>query len=71
MNDKNRAVEYFKKSIKHNPDNPSPANNLAVVYMSIGKFQQAKKIFEEALKKNPGNEALKYNYGECLKNIKE
>jgi len=70
MNDKNRAAEYFKKSVKYNPDNPSPANNLAVVYMSAGKFKEAKKIFEEQLKKYPDNEGLKYNYEECLKNIK-
>ena len=69
MNDKNRAIEYFKKSVKYNPDNPSPANNLAVVYMSIGKFSQAKKILEEALKANQSNDALNYNYQECLKNL--
>lgn len=70
MNDKNRAIEYFKKSIKYNPDNPSPANNLAVVYMSIGKFKQAKKILEEQLKKHTENKALKYNYNECLKSLR-
>jgi len=71
MNDKNRAVEYFKKSMKHNPENPSPANNLAVVYMSIGKFEQAKKILEGQLKKHPNNQALRYNYEKCLENLKE
>ena len=71
MNDNNRAIEYFKKSIKYNPDNPSPANNIAVVYMSMGKFRQAKKILEEQLKKHPDNKALKYNYDECLKNLKK
>lgn len=70
MNDKNRAIEYFKKSMKNNPDNPSPANNLAVVYMSMGNFNEAKKILEEKLKKYPENKALKYNYDECLKNLK-
>ncbi len=70
INDKNKAVEYFKKSIKHNQENPSPANNLAVVYMSMGKFEKAKEILEEQLKKFPDNKALKYNYEECLKNLK-
>ena len=69
MNDKNRAIEYFKKSMKHNPENPSPANNLAVVYMSVGKFEQARNILEGQLKKNPDNKALRYNYDECLKNL--
>ena len=69
MNDKNRAVEYFKKSMKHNPDNPSPANNLAVIYMSLGKFEQAKKILEGQLKGHPDNKALRYNYQECLKKL--
>ncbi len=70
MNDKNRAIEYLKKSVKYNPGNPSPANNLAVVYMSMGKFEQAKKVLEEQLKKHPNNAALRYNYDECLKNLK-
>ena len=68
MNDKNKAIEYFKKSVNQNPENPSPANNLAVVYMSIGKFEQAKEILEEQLKKHPENGALKQNYEECVKN---
>ena len=46
------------------------ANNLAVVYMSMGKFEQAKKILEEQLKKHPENKALKYNYGKVLENLK-
>ena len=71
MNDNNRAIEYFKKSIKYNPDNPSPANNIAVVYMSMGKFEQAKKILERQLEKHPDNKALRYNYDECLKNLKK
>lgn len=68
MNDKNRAVEYFKKSVMHNLENPSPANNLAVVYMSMGKFEKAKKLLEEQLKKHPNNQALKYNYEKALEN---
>ncbi|MBI2659575.1 tetratricopeptide repeat protein, partial [Candidatus Woesearchaeota archaeon] len=70
MNDKNRAIEYFKKSMRQNHDNPSPANNLAVVYMSIGRFKQAKELLEMQLKKYPENRALKYNYEECMKNLK-
>ena len=70
MNDKNRAIEYFKKSMRQNPNNPSPANNLAVVYMSIGKFKQAKELLEMQLKKYPENKALRYNYEECMRNLK-
>ena len=60
----------FKKSMKYNPGNPSPANNLAVIYMSSGKFKEAEKILEEMLKRFPENKALKYNHEECLKNLK-
>ena len=67
MNDKNRAIEYFKKSLRQNPES-SCANNLAVIYMSMGKFEQAKEILEEWMKNDPNNEALKHNYNECLKN---
>ncbi len=70
MNDANHAVGYFRKSMEHNPNNPSPANNLAVLCMSMGKFLQAKKILEYMLKNHPENNALKYNYEECLKNLK-
>ncbi|MBI4452019.1 glycosyltransferase [Candidatus Woesearchaeota archaeon] len=70
MNDKNKAVENFRKSMNANPDNPSPANNLAVVHMSMEKFEEAKEILEEQMKKHPENKALKYNYEECLRNLK-
>jgi Flp pilus assembly protein TadD len=56
--------------MRQDPDNPSPANNLAVVYMSMGKFKEAKEILEGQLERHPGNKALKYNYDECLKNLK-
>ena len=71
MNDKNKIIENFMKSMKYNPDNPSPANNLAVVYMSDGKFKEAKEILEKQLRKNPDSPALKYNYEECLKNLEK
>ena len=67
----NRAIEYFRKSHENNPENPSPANNLAVVYMTMGKFRLAKEILEEALKKNPDNEALKHNLKQAKENIVE
>ena len=65
-----KAIEYFRKSMELNPDNPSPANNLAVIYMSMGKFEQAGEILEDQLKKHPENVALKQNHEECLKNLK-
>ena len=71
MKNINKAIEFFKKSIKNNPDNPSPANNLAVVYMSVGKFEKAKEILDEQLKKNPDNKALKYNYEKVMENLRK
>ncbi len=70
LNDKGKAIENFKKSMIHNPNNPNPANNLAVVYMSMGKFQEARGILEEQLKKHPDNKPLKYNYKKVLENLK-
>ena len=67
---KEKAIEHYRKSLEMHPENPSPVNNLAVVLMSVGEFKEALKILEAALKKNPKSAPLKINLNEARKNLK-
>jgi superkiller protein 3 len=48
-----KAVEYYEKALKINPDQLSVLNNMAVVYLEQNDFNNAKKYYEKAIKVNP------------------
>jgi len=49
------AVAEFKISVEIEPMDPTYPNNLAAIYGWIGKYEEALKNAEEALKLNPGH----------------
>lgn len=65
-----RAIEFFRKSIKQKPEDISAYNNLAVAYMMAGRFEDARKLLEEQMKRHPGNKALRFNYGRAVQELK-
>ena len=52
-----KAVDYYNKALKINPDNPSIINNLAKTYFDIGDLDLAENYSLKALKfnENDGN----------------
>ncbi|MDM7273016.1 tetratricopeptide repeat protein [Sulfurihydrogenibium azorense] len=65
MGQKEKAVEYYLKSLEKER-NPDTLNNLAYVLYELGRYEEAKKYIEEALsiKKDP-------NYEDTYKKILE
>lgn len=57
MGNINQGLDYLKQAFELNPD-PEIAAHLGEVLWVQGTQKQAKEIWEEALRKNPGNEAL-------------
>ncbi|PIN68949.1 hypothetical protein COV93_07455 [Candidatus Woesearchaeota archaeon CG11_big_fil_rev_8_21_14_0_20_43_8] len=57
-----KAIEHLNFAMHNSPDNPSPANNLAVLYMRQKRYILAKALLEKYLKKDPKNKALLTNY---------
>lgn len=57
MGNINQGLDYLKQAFGLNPD-PEIAAHLGEVLWTQGIREQAKEIWEEALKNNPGNEAL-------------
>ncbi len=55
------AIKNYNRSMKLKPDEPSAANNLAVLYMKLGKYEVAKKLLEKYVAKFPDNQSLRYN----------
>lgn len=50
MGERARAVKEFEALIADYPDNPEPYNNLAALYASEGKLEQAKEVLERAMR---------------------
>lgn len=57
-----RAIQYFKKAIKEQPDHAMAWANLGVNYIDAGKYPEAIQVIEYALKLNPDIE-----FGEQIK----
>lgn len=57
MGNINQGLDYLKQAFGLNPD-PEIAAHLGEVLWTQGMREQAQEIWEEALKNNPGNEAL-------------
>ena len=54
-----KAVDYYKKALKINPDNPSIINNLAKTYFDIGDLDLAENYSLKALKLNENDGNIK------------
>ncbi|KFF13694.1 O-antigen ligase family protein [Flavobacterium hydatis] len=50
-NDLIKSLELYQKALKIDPNNPDTMQNLAFYYYSLGKYQEAKSYFLEALKR--------------------
>ncbi|OUL60403.1 O-antigen ligase family protein [Flavobacterium sp. AJR] len=50
-NDLKKSLELYQKALKIDPNNPDTMQNLAFYYYSLGKYQDAKSYFLEALKR--------------------
>lgn len=57
----NEAMAAFKKALSLEPDNSVALNNAAVLLIKEGKRDEAKRIFNEILDREPGNESARRN----------
>jgi tetratricopeptide (TPR) repeat protein len=56
------AIFRWKKVLAENPDSVAAHNNLAVAYEKKGLWEEARKEYETALKLDPDNPWIKFNY---------
>ncbi len=59
--DWNKAIEINKEITKVTPENVDCLNRLARAYFEIGKYQQAKKIYQQVLELDPYNTIAQKN----------
>jgi len=62
------ASEYMEKAIELGENLPASFNQLGLIYFNLGKYEQAKNAWQQALEKNPGNENAR-NYLEQLQQL--
>lgn len=60
-----KAIEFFKKSLKIKPDNPDIICNIGVCYYYLNDLQEAKKAFELCLRLNPNDDIAKLWIEKC------
>ena len=56
------AIFRWKKVVQKNPNSAAAHNNLAVAYEKKGRWDEAKKEYETALKLKPNSSYIKSNY---------
>jgi Tfp pilus assembly protein PilF len=61
--DYEKAENFYKKALEVSPDNPEVLFGLAKVYELMGKHDMAKKIYDDAIKRDSLNPALNRSYG--------
>lgn len=59
--DWNKAIELNRKLDKSRPENTDCLNRLARAYFEVGKYQQAKKIYQQVLELDPYNTIAQKN----------
>ena len=71
MGEKHKALKYFEKSIKLNPNYADAYLNLGLAFKSLGKYEEATSFFEKAIKVQP-EYIRSYNVlGKTLKELVE
>ncbi len=58
----NEALFRFEQARSTRPGDAKVLNDLAVAYEAVGRFEEARTTYEEALKVAPGNRDIKKNY---------
>ncbi len=71
MRDYDKAEGFYKRALEVSPDNPDALFGLAKVYELKGNHQMAKKIYEDAIKRDSLNPALNRSYGLFLGEIED
>jgi type IV pilus assembly protein PilF len=60
------ATFRFEQARRQDPTNPRVLNNLAVSAEALGRFDQAQKSYQEALRLAPGDPEIKRNYARFI-----
>ena len=63
------AIEQVRTTILLNPYHINSWNNLAVNYLALNRFDDAVKVFTNALKISPKNRIIKRNLNELFRKI--
>lgn len=70
-NNVQKAVETYEKAVALDPGKDDLKNRLAGSYIIAGRHDEAIKILEEIIGRNPNNKEAHYNYGHALAAKKE
>ena len=61
------AENFYKETLKTNPNHVDAHNNLGIVFKQLGKLQKAKSCYEKAIEIDPNYVGAHNNLGVVLK----
>ncbi len=62
----NEAIFRWEKVVLVDPDNSDAVNNLAVAYESVGNYDRARDLYQNALELDEDNSSIRQNYKRFL-----
>lgn len=69
LRDYANAIEFFNVADKLEPHNAAILNNMGIAYQGLGRYNEARVIFEEAIKFAPSEAIIHYNYSQTLNQL--
>lgn len=66
---KKAALEWLKMGVRRNPTSATAFRNLARGYVRTKEYEKAREAYEQALKLDPNNGALRFEYAKLLKKM--
>ncbi len=65
----NDCLEFMQQAYEYNSSDRTIADNLGELYLHLGEYEEAKKVYQELLKTDLVTPMPYYNYGLVLKNL--
>jgi hypothetical protein len=61
-----KAAHGYLRVLERDPNNPTALNNVACVLVSMGKLTAARTVYQETVRRHPGNATCRVNLGNVL-----
>lgn len=58
----NEAIFRWERVLEQEPENAQAMNNLAIAYESVGNYERAKELYQQAIRRAEDDDEIRLNY---------